>query len=208
MIKLNKILSEIKLSGDSEYKIPIEISRDWPTVYYLKDKNFPVGLYIFYPDVEANFENDMTNVNSFDYLHLAYDDYVGKELSNFLKYLKDKDVPYEALHDEGEPRGVRISTEYFKLLDLNEIKLSKGIEEPDYETAAKYLQSKLRIAGTDISEEVPGMKYGAYSHESWGLVARAMNKIGIKLKPEDERYDQVDEFVDKLRELNLIHLEW
>jgi tRNA(Ser,Leu) C12 N-acetylase TAN1 len=78
---------------------------------------------------------------------------------------------------------------------------------PEYETAAKMLQIRARRAGFhDFSEDMPEMKYGAFSGEAWYMVASVMNTVGISTDQDD--FDKISNFVDLLKKANLIHLEW
>lgn len=91
------------------------------------------------------------------------------------------------------------------------MKLLKLISEikkigPEYEKAAELISIRVRKAGTDISDERPGYKYGAYSYESWGIVAWAMNRVGIDVEATD--YDAISKFVSELKISKFIYLEW
>jgi len=100
---------------------------------------------------------------------------------------------------------------------LSEIKISQGDSEPDYDTAAKLIAIGVGKWAEDISFEHSDYKYGAYTGEAWEEVAWGMRQIGLDPGDPGESdfpsnyltfYDNLSEFVDKLKELKLLYLEW
>jgi hypothetical protein len=87
---------------------------------------------------------------------------------------------------------------------ISEIKQLNG----DFDKAAKYIAKELK--GTrDISGDIPGYKYGAYSHEAWDELFFAMKLIGLNPNIDDpEIYDKVSKFNEQLQKLKLIYIEW
>jgi len=77
---------------------------------------------------------------------------------------------------------------------------------PEYEQAAKWLSIKLRNHKIDDPEYQTDMKYGAYSYEAWTEVAYIMDRLNINFG--NNEVEAVEQFIDRLKELKLIWIEW
>jgi hypothetical protein len=80
-----------------------------------------------------------------------------------------------------------------------------------YEEAAKFISNDLRKSGiSNISKEVPGFKYGAWSGEVPEVIVRAMDEImGMNLDLDNQDwYNKMDKFIEELKTFKLIYIEW
>ncbi len=86
------------------------------------------------------------------------------------------------------------------------------ISDEDLDKAARIIKSKMPRGESDISSDVPGYKYGAYSFEAWDEVRDAMTAIGRDPEPESAGeevfYETISNFVNLLKTKKLIYLEW